>query len=560
MVKSDYSTYRLVLRLLAMMKHLLAWIALAVVFAVLGFMLTVSIPTILAYLGLEVMAGHAIDLKWLYLFIAMALLRGLFRYGEHYFGHFVAFHSLAAFRRIVFKKLRALSPARLDSQDSGHLLKMIGEDIEALEVFFAHTLAPICTALVSASLMVYWFLQVSWKLALGAIVTYVLLAVIIPVYFSNVLQSLLKKQNEGRRTYVSSFLESLRSVKDLLQFQSIEKRFKLLSNQSKHVNALDRQVAQAQFLQMAITFLALGLSILTFAYVTLFELSQQTVTFAGGLLAFVAFTASFAPFLELGRLPLGFKRAMNAARNVFQLLDEEALVDKGDQRISSVTRIAIEDLTFAYPKHQETVYHHLSVAFEKKGIIGIQGESGSGKSTLMKVIMKWYGWQSGHIFLSEVDSQLLNAASLQANFAYVPQNAQLFQQTLRDNITLGRKDISDDDIMELAEACGMKERILACAEGLDTLVTGSADFSAGEAQRLELMRALLKRVDCYIFDEPTSNLDSLNEAIFIDLIKKHCRGMVFLISHRPSTLACADQLFCVRNGFLKEVNNERVNH
>lgn len=167
MVKSDYSTYRLVLRLLAMMKHLLAWIALAVMFAVLGFVLTVGIPTSLAYLGLEVMAGHAITFKWLYLFVAMALLRGLVRYGEHYFGHFVAFHSLAAFRRIVFKKLRALSPARLDSQDSGHLLKMIGEDIEALEVFFAHTLAPICTAFISASLMAYYLWQVSWKLALG---------------------------------------------------------------------------------------------------------------------------------------------------------------------------------------------------------------------------------------------------------------------------------------------------------------------------------------------------------------------------------------------------------
>ncbi|UEN85713.1 ABC transporter ATP-binding protein [Streptococcus pyogenes] len=556
MAKPNRSTLSLVWRLLTLMKTLLPWIILAVGFAVMGFVITVSIPTGIAYLGLLAIRQEVIPILALYFLIALAFLRGFVRYGEHYFGHFVAFHSLAAFRNLIFKKLRALSPACLDSQDSGYLLKMIGEDIEALEVFFAHTIAPICTAILSAGLMFWYFCQSSWQLALLALATYACLAIVIPIYFANILQVLLKSQNEGRKDYLSYFLESLRSVKDLLQFQVLDEQFERLIKKSNHVNALDRNVAQAQFLQMALTFFWLGLMILAFSYMVFDGICHDSLSFDKGLLTFIAFTASFSPFLELGRLPLGFKRAMNAARNIFDLLDENVIVDEGTKQIDRLRSVSFEDLSFAYPKRQELVFKDLSVTFQEKGIIGIKGESGSGKSTLVKLIMKWYNWKTGDIFLNDRNSCLLNAAKLQDTIAYVPQTAQLFQQSIRENLTFGRQDISDESIWNLAEACGMKDRLLACKEGLDTIIKSPSDFSAGEGQRLELMRALLKDASCYIFDEPTSNLDSLNEAILLDLIKTHCQGLVFLISHRPSTLACADHLFCVKNGFLKEVNKK----
>lgn len=551
MAKPNRSTLSLVWRLLTLMKTLLPWIILAVGFAVMGFVITVSIPTGIAYLGLLAIRQEVIPILALYLLIALAFLRGFVRYGEHYFGHFVAFHSLAAFRNLIFKKLRALSPACLDSQDSGYLLKMIGEDIEALEVFFAHTIAPICTAILSAGLMFWYFCQSSWQLALLALATYACLAIVIPIYFANILQVLLKSQNEGRKDYLSYFLESLRSVKDLLQFQVLDEQFERLIKKSNHVNALDRNVAQAQFLQMALTFFWLGLMILAFSYMVFDGICHDSLSFDKGLLTFIAFTASFSPFLELGRLPLGFKRAMNAARNIFDLLDENVIVDEGTKQIDRLRSVSFEDLSFAYPKRQELVFKDLTVTFQEKGIIGIKGESGSGKSTLVKLIMKWYNWKTGDIFLNDRNSCLLNAAKLQDTIAYVPQTAQLFQQSIRENLTFGRQDISDESIWNLAEACGMKDRLLACKEGLDTIIKRPSDFSAGEGQRLELMRALLKDASCYIFDEPTSNLDSLNEAILLDLIKTHCQGLVFLISHRPSTLACVDHLFCVKNGSQK---------
>lgn len=550
MGKESYPTGVLIPRLLRSMHHLLPRIGLAVFFAVMGQVTTVGIPVLLIHLAMKALEGEMVSPFLLGVFILLAFLRGAFRYGEHYFGHYVAFHTLAAYRRLIFAKLRALAPAKLDRQDSGALLKMIGEDIEALEVFFAHTIAPICTGILVASLLGIYFGLSSWVLAVLALVTYSVLAIWIPMCFAQKLQPLLQEQNKKRKVYVSSFIESLKSMKDLLQFQQTDQRLEELNVQSKAVNQLERWVAQTNFMQYAVSFLVVGLSIMGFALVSLDLVAKEHLSIGVGLSLVVAFSSSFAPFLELSRLPLGFKRAMNAGRNIFELLDEKEAEKSGQKLDIAVVDIAIKDLDFAYEGREMGVYRHLSAHFPQTGIIGLVGSSGAGKSTLMKLIMRWYDWQTGEILLSGKDSREIDRRYLQGHFAYVPQVPQIFHQTIRENLVLGRTDISDEMILELADKCQMKERILESPLGLDTVVASANDFSAGEGQRLELMRALLKQADCYIFDEPTSNLDSLNEARFIQLVKEHCKGMVFLISHRASTMACADHLYRLEEGQL----------
>lgn len=550
MDKNEYTTTMLIPRLLQSMKQLLPRIGLAVAFAVFGQVVTVAIPVLLIYLAFSVLSGQQVSLIWLVLFVCLALLRGAFRYGEHYFGHYVAFHTLAAYRNLIFAKLRRLAPGKLDRQDSGTLLKMIGEDIEALEVFFAHTIAPICTGvLVAAGLTIYFSIS-NWLLGLLALLTYSILSLLIPIQFSKRLEPLLAKQNTSRKEYVSYFIESLKSMKDLMQFQQTEQRFLNLTNKSQCVNKQEQEVAQVNFMQYAVSFLVVGLSVLFFAWITFELVETAQLSLANGVGIIVAFTSSFAPFLELSRLPLGFKRAMNAGRNIYTLLDEPEMEQMGEKIEFSIEDIDIVELDFDYSDRQVGLYQNLSVQFDQQGIIGLVGESGSGKSTLMKLIMRWYEWQSGDIRLSGTDSRQIDKHHLQASFAYVPQIPQLFNQTIRENLLLGRTDISDQEILDLAEKCYMKERILSAPYGLDTVVQSADDFSAGEGQRLELMRALLKGADCYIFDEPTSNLDSLNEACFIQLVKEYCKGMVFLISHRSSTMACADHIFRLDSGHL----------
>lgn len=550
MDKNEYTTTMLIPRLLQSMKQLLPRIGLAVAFAVFGQVVTVAIPVLLIYLAFSVLSGQQVSFIWLVLFVCLALLRGVFRYGEHYFGHYVAFHTLAAYRNLIFAKLRRLAPGKLDRQDSGTLLKMIGEDIEALEVFFAHTIAPICTGvLVAAGLTIYFSIS-NWLLGLLALLTYSILSLLIPIQFSKRLEPLLAKQNTSRKEYVSYFIESLKSMKDLMQFQQTEQRFLNLTNKSQCVNKQEQEVAQVNFMQYAVSFLVVGLSVLFFAWITFELVETAQLSLANGVGIIVAFTSSFAPFLELSRLPLGFKRAMNAGRNIYTLLDEPEMEQIGEKIELSIEDIDIVELDFDYSDRQVGLYQNLSVQFDQQGIIGLVGESGSGKSTLMKLIMRWYEWQSGDIRLSGTDSRQIDKHHLQASFAYVPQIPQLFNQTIRENLLLGRTDISDQEILDLAEKCYMKERILSAPYGLDTVVQSADDFSAGEGQRLELMRALLKGADCYIFDEPTSNLDSLNEARFIQLVKEYCKGMVFLISHRSSTMACADHIFRLDSGHL----------
>lgn len=541
---------RLVARLINFMKKLLPVILLAVFFAVFGFLITVYIPAKIISLGFDAVNGQKIKIISLIILVVLAISRGLFRYGEHYFGHYVAFKVLADFRREIFSKLRRLAPSKLDSQDSGALLKLIGEDVEALEVFFAHTLAPITTGTIVSIILIIYYLQYNLFLALIAIIVYFTLAVIIPNLFSNKLKPLLEVQQKYRKSYTSYFLESLRGMKDLLQLGVEKERFKNLSKESRIVNKKERNVAKLNFLQFSFSFLTIGFGVLTFAFAEFILVNKNIISIKDAVITLVVFSSSFAPFLELSRLPLGLGRALHAAKQTFSLLDEnEPIGNDGNKEIEKLNEIKFENVDFSYPNRDKNIFENLNLHFEDKKIVGLVGESGSGKSTLMKMVMKWYIAKSGKIFLNDEDILDIDSRKLQEKIAYIPQFPQIFSQTIRENLVLGNDKITDEEILEIAEKCRLKDVILSTENGLDTKINSERIiFSSGEMQRLELMRALLKRADVYIFDEPTSNLDTLNESIILNLIKENCKGMVFLISHRMSTVSFSDVVYRVENG------------
>lgn len=546
---------KLVVRLINFMKRLLPIILLAVFFAVFGFLITVYIPAKIISLGFGVLNGEDLKIYSLVFLVVLAISRGLFRYGEHYFGHFVAFKVLADFRREIFSKLRRLAPSKLDSQDSGELLKLIGEDVEALEVFFAHTLAPITTGTIVSILLFIYFLSHNFVLSLIAIAVYFTLAVIIPNVFSSKLKPHLEIQQKFRKSYTSYFLDSLKGMKDLLQLGVEKERFENLERESKIVNEKERKVSKLNFLQFAFSFLVIGFGVLAFAYADFVLINRKLITVKNAVITLAVFSSSFAPFLELSRLPLGLGRALQAGRNTFRLLDEEEPgVNDGRKEIVNLDEIKFENVDFAYPNRDKLIFENLNLHFEDKKIVGLVGESGSGKSTLMKIVMKWYMAKNGKVFLNEDDILEIDSKKLQEKIAYIPQFPQIFSQTIRENLVLGNDKITDEEILEIAEKCRLKDKILSTENGLDTKINSEKIiFSSGEMQRLELMRALLKRADVYIFDEPTSNLDTLNESIILNLIRENCKGMVFLISHRMSTVSFADVIYKVEKGNCFEI-------
>lgn len=546
---------KLVVRLINFMKRLLPIILLAVFFAVFGFLITVYIPAKIISLGFDALYGKKLKIYSLVALVVLAISRGLFRYGEHYFGHFVAFKVLADFRREIFSKLRRLAPSKLDSQDSGELLKLIGEDVEALEVFFAHTLAPITTGTIVSILLFIYFLYHNFVLSLIAIAVYFTLAVIIPNVFSSKLKPHLEIQQKFRKSYTSYFLDSLKGMKDLLQLGVEKERFENLERESKIVNEKERKVSKLNFLQFTFSFLVIGFGVLAFAYADFVLINRKLITVKNAVTTLAVFSSSFAPFLELSRLPLGLGRALQAGRNTFRLLDEEEPgVNDGRKEIVNLDEIKFENVDFAYPNRDKLIFENLNLHFEDKKIVGLVGESGSGKSTLMKIVMKWYMAKNGKVFLNEDDILEIDSKKLQEKIAYIPQFPQIFSQTIRENLVLGNDKITDEEILEIAEKCRLKDKILSTENGLDTKINSEKIiFSSGEMQRLELMRALLKRADVYIFDEPTSNLDTLNESIILNLIRENCKGMVFLISHRMSTVSFADVIYKVEKGNCFEI-------
>lgn len=546
---------KLVVRLINFMKRLLPIILLAVFFAVFGFLITVYIPAKIISLGFDALYGKKLKIYSLVALVVLAISRGLFRYGEHYFGHFVAFKVLADFRREIFSKLRRLAPSKLDSQDSGELLKLIGEDVEALEVFFAHTLAPITTGTIVSILLFIYFLYHNFVLSLIAIAVYFTLAVIIPNVFSSKLKPHLEIQQKFRKSYTSYFLDSLKGMKDLLQLGVEKERFENLERESKIVNEKERKVSKLNFLQFTFSFLVIGFGVLAFAYADFVLINRKLITVKNAVTTLAVFSSSFAPFLELSRLPLGLGRALQAGRNTFRLLDEEEPgVNDGRKEIVNLDEIKFENVDFSYPNRDKNIFENLNLHFEDKKIVGLVGDSGSGKSTLMKIVMKWYMAKNGKVFLNEDDILEIDSKKLQEKIAYIPQFPQIFSQTIRENLVLGNDKITDEEILEIAEKCRLKDKILSTENGLDTKINSEKIiFSSGEMQRLELMRALLKKAEVYIFDEPTSNLDTLNESIILNLIRENCKGMVFLISHRMSTVSFADVIYKVEKGNCFEI-------
>lgn len=546
--KRAYRTLSLVYRLISFMKHLFPRILLAIAFAVGGFLTMIMIPAFFfVFLSKHLEMDFNVVDQWfqfpnflglIFLFILLAIARGLFRYGEHYFGHYVAFHSLAYLRKSIYAKLLSLAPAKLDGQKDGHLFKMIGEDVEALEIFFAHTLAPIGTAVIAASLIFVYFSFYNILLAFIALFTYALLAYVIPVFYAQKIEQSLAYQNLEKKQYHAFFLESLSAMEDLLQFQKAEERFKVLGEKSESIYLNEKHISEIQHIQMSRSFFVLGSALAIFSLYLFYLISYKFILLADALILFVVFSSSFSPFLELARLPLGFKKAMLAAQNFFELMDEFNLQKDGNIHLEVFGESSLNTVDFAYPGRNQSIFKQLSICFPKDKIIGICGKSGSGKSTLVKLLMRWYSVSSGEIYLNRQPLSDFTKTSLKTNMVYVPQHPTLFRQSLRENLTLG-KPISDVDIWTMIEHCGLKDRLLALPEGLDTLVDETL-FSSGEAQRLELIRALLTPSSCLILDEPTSHLDSLNEASFLSIVKQTYTGTVFIISHRASTLAFAD--------------------
>ena len=476
--------------------------------------------------------------------LIFALVRGFLRYAEQACNHFIAFKLLALIRDKVFGALRRLCPAKLEGKDKGNLISIITSDIELLEVFYAHTISPIAIAFLFCIIMVCFLGSCHWALGILALAAYITVGVIIPLVTSKLSgdDGIRFRTKSGQ---LSSFvLDSLRGLSETLQYGQAEQRMAEMNVQTDSLSRDEERMKRTAGRNTAVT----NTVILTFDLAMLF-LSAALVGFEGCLIATLALMSSFGPVVALAALGSTLQSTFAAGNRVLDILDESPVVEEitGKETVQ-FHGAAAEKVTFAYG--EETILDDFSVTIPENKIIGINGRSGSGKSTLLKLFMRFWQVQQGNVTVSGRDVDAINTSNLRDMESFVTQETHLFHDSIRNNLRIAKLDATDDEIIAACKKASVHDFIMSLPKGYDTEVGELGDtLSGGERQRLGLARAFLHDAPFMLLDEPTSNLDSLNEAVILKSLHEECADKtVVLVSHRKSTMGIADTVYSVEHG------------
>lgn len=567
-IRARRSGVRIMGRLIGLVKPLLPIMLLAIALGTIGYLCAIFL-TILAGFGLmhiilepmqEVLgyaltpenAGVFLGMPLQTLFIAlavMAVMRGILHYGEQYCNHFIAFKLLAIIRHKVFAALRKLCPAKLEGRGKGNLISVITSDIELLEVFYAHTISPIAIAVLTSLVMILFIGQFSLAAAVLALGGYLVVGAAIPLYFGSRGADKGMEFRSGFGNLNNFILDSLRGLDETIQYQQGGRRRKEMAERSDELGRMQKDLNRLEASQRSVTNLAI--LVFSFAMLFLMILLKQAgeVSVTGMLVGTIAMMGSFGLVTALASLSNNLNQTLASGERVLSLLEEEPQVEEvSGKNVTEFTKAAAEHVDFTYDTEQ--ILKDYSMEIPKGKIIGIHGASGSGKSTLLKLLMRFWDVQGGKISISDRDVRDINTADLREMESYVTQETCLFHDSIANNIAVGKPGASREEIMEAAKKASIHEFIMTLPQGYDTEVGELGDtLSGGEKQRIGIARAFLHDAPFVLMDEPTSNLDSLNEGIILKSLKEG-RGdkTVLLVSHRKSTMNVVDVACEMDNG------------
>ncbi|EEF94754.1 ABC transporter, ATP-binding protein [Catenibacterium mitsuokai DSM 15897] len=483
--------------------------------------------------------------------IVIALLRGILHYLEQYCNHYIAFRLLAIIRHKVFAALQKLCPAKLESRDKGNLISIITTDIELLEVFYAHTISPIAIALLTSLIMVVFIGHYHILAGLLALVAYIVVGVVIPIINGK----LGSEEGMAFRTQfgeLNSFvLDSLRGLDETIQYGQGEERKKELVRRSQELVDQQEYLSFREGAQRSITNMVILLASFGMLFLTLSLYLNHQLGFEGIITCTLSMMGSFGPVVALSSLSNNLNQTLASGERVLSLLEEKPLVEEieGDMESSNVFKGALMDhVTFSY--EDETILDDYSLKLESGKITGIHGVSGSGKSTLLKLLMRFWDVNQGAITVDEEDIKQIPTKHLRDMESYVTQETHLFHDSIANNIAIAKPDASRAEIMEAAKKASIHDFIMTLPKGYDTEVGELGDtLSGGEKQRIGIARAFLHDAPMILMDEPTSNLDSLNEGIILKSLKESStQKTIVLVSHRVSTMNIADTVYEMKDG------------
>lgn len=538
---------QVMLGLIGLIKPMLGIMILAIIMGCIGNLMAISI-TILGCMGLMEVAGiyKGIALSTiLILTVVLGIMRGPLRYAEQACNHYIAFKLLARIRHKVFASLRRLAPAKLEGEKKGNLISIITSDIELLEVFYAHTISPVMIAFIVSLIMSIFIGLKNVYLGMTAAFFYILVGVIIPVINSRLGQDTGLNYRKDFGELNTNVLDNLYGLEEILQYQQSADRLRVMNDKTDQLEKLNKKLKKNENIQRVITdivILSAGLVMLATAYH--FEKTGH-ITVADMVISVIAMMSSFGPAAALSALSNNLHHTLASGNRVLNLLEEKPVTEEllGGEAFCD-SDINCEDITFAYPGSQRIILDKFSHSFKKNKIHGILGKSGCGKSTLLKLLMRFFAVDSGSISYGNLNVNSIKTSSLRDNIAYVTQETFLFQDTIENNIKVAKENATRQEVEEAAKKASIHDFIMSLPKGYDTMLAELGDsISGGERQRIGLARAFLHNGNIILLDETTSNIDSLNESVILNSIKKESDGKtIILVSHRKSTMGIAHEV------------------
>lgn len=547
--------------LIGLVRPLIHIMAAAVVMGVIGYLCAIFL-TILAgsVLVRELLSrsGAVLQDGFLYAFsykdilaalAILAVLRGVLHYIEQYCNHFIAFKLLAMIRHKVFAALRKLCPAKLEGRDRGNLISIITTDIELLEVFYAHTISPVAIAVLTSLAMVCFIGSYHPLPGILALAAYLIVGAALPLWNGKRGGT---KGMEFRMEFgdLNSFvLDSLRGLDETIQYGQGEQRKEQMSRRSRSLGELQKDLSKMEASQRALTNLVILVSSFAMLFLALHLYRSGQTGFDTVVICTIAMMGSFGPVVALSSLSNNLNQTLASGERVLSILEEEPQVREVEDGVcTEFSGASCRHVDFAYG--EETILRDYSIGFQPGQIAGIHGSSGSGKSTLLKLLMRFWDVQGGAVKISGENIRKICTGNLRDMESYVTQETYLFHDSIANNIAVGRTGASREEIMEAAKKASIHDFILSLPDGYDTKVGELGDtLSGGERQRIGIARAFLHDAPFLLLDEPTSNLDSLNEGIILRSLNETCREKtVVLVSHRASTMGIADVVYEMENG------------
>lgn len=536
------SGFNIMMKLITLVKPLIGFMFLAIIAGVIGNLAAIFIPAYSSYVIANIVSRvDQINLNMSFiLLIVLAISRGFLRYVEQLCNHFIAFKLLAIIRNKVFRALRRLAPAKLEGKEKGNLISLITSDIELLEVFYAHTISPIFIAFITSVIVVSILFAYSVKAAIFAMISYLIVGLFLPIFSS---KSGKKEGLELRNEFAdlnSYLLDSLRGMKEVIQYSYGEKRLDYIDETTVKLNRKQERIKvfEAQNRGFTTSIVAL-LGLIMFVImknemVAIFDINKLIVVT-------VLFMSSFGPVIALSSLSANLRSTFASGDRVLNILEEKPQVlEVYDQNKTYFSDLKIEDITFSY--NDEIILNDFNLSLENGEKLAIFGKSGSGKSTLLKLIMRFWDVDKGEIKISDRNIKQVNTKDLRDIENYMTQETYLFQGSILENIKIAKKDASLNEVIEACKKASIHDFICSLKDGYETNVGELGEkLSSGEKQRIGLARVFLHDAPLYILDEPTSNLDALNEGIILNAISKEENKSMLIVSHRKSALNIADK-------------------